>query len=110
MTASQRIKHILNFKKTSITDFCERHGLVRGTLNQMWRLNRDPSFELLTICLKEFPDLNAHWLLTGEGEVWLEDKKSTPNYDKLDHRLKDVEKQIEQVFTILQEQKNRSNE
>jgi transcriptional regulator with XRE-family HTH domain len=92
MTASQRIRKIIDTKKITIKFFCEQTGISRDTLNQMFKNDSDPKLPLLQGCLREFPNLNERWLILGEGEMWKEEESS-----KLEQEVKGIKGQLKNI-------------
>lgn len=110
MTASQRIRHIIESKNLTIEAFSKQTGTPRGTLNQMFKNDSNPKLPLLKACLELFPHLNARWLITGKGSPW-EFKKSVQNHqievlqkrviemeDLMDNVVLKMEKQVTETF------------
>lgn len=69
MGIKERVNELLTIKKLSQSALADGLGLSRATVNQ-W-LKRENSFGLESVrkLLIYFPDLNARWLILGEGEM-----------------------------------------
>jgi len=70
MTASERLKHLLESKNLSVAQFGKKVGVSRDTLNKMFAKNSDPKLHLLQKCLGLYPNLNIEWLIMGKGDMW----------------------------------------
>lgn len=66
----QRIKHILQVKKISITALSRNIGVVQSTLNRQIKGDSQLSATTINAILQNFPDVSSEWLLTGEGPVF----------------------------------------
>jgi transcriptional regulator with XRE-family HTH domain len=65
-TVKQRLVKFLKYKELSQKRFEEAVGLSNGYINS---LRKSPSATKLQMILGTYPELNQHWLLTGEGEM-----------------------------------------
>ncbi len=67
---SYRIKIIIDNFNENISSFSKKIGVSNNvTIGRIINENRKPSFEILNKILKEYPQINCHWLLTGEGQM-----------------------------------------
>lgn len=66
MTVKQRLMKFIAFIGMGQTRFESETGLSRGYLN---KLRNEPSPTKIRSIISRFPELNQHWLLTGEGEM-----------------------------------------
>lgn len=71
MDMSERLKKIRSeFIKTfTQEDFAKLLGVSKMTVGRWERNESAPDYENLHKILKEFPEINPAWLLTGEGEM-----------------------------------------
>lgn len=61
----KRILQVIEFKELSKYEFYKKSGITRGILDQ----NNGISEENITRFLEYMPDINTHWLLTGQGSM-----------------------------------------
>ena len=101
MTASQRIRKIIDTKKISIKFFCEQTGINRDTLNQMFRKDSDPRLKLIQKVMLGFPELNPIWLILGEGEMWVSDSGKD---DDLAKDVMDIKEQLKKINERLEKE------
>lgn len=66
---SQRIKMIVVSSNLSNYEFASTIGITPSNLYKMLRGEVTPSFEAAQKILAAFPNVNARWLLTGEGDM-----------------------------------------
>lgn len=94
MTASERLKHLLDTKNLSVNQFGKKVGVSRDTLNKMFAKGSDPKLHLLQKCLQLYPALNIEWLILGEGEMWrIDEKKAT----KLEQEMEAVKLELKRI-------------
>lgn len=73
MTVKERLILFLTYKKMSQKRFAKIVGLSDGYVNAIRKSIQPDTIHRISMC---FPELNAGWLLTGEGEML---KDSTQN-------------------------------
>lgn len=66
MTAKERLKAYLDYKKITQIAFAESIGASTGYVNAMSK-GFGPKYE--AIVREKYPDLNIGWVMTGEGEM-----------------------------------------
>lgn len=100
-TCKERIRYFIDIKGVTHKNFFEKTGISRGFLDTD-KLNGDVSDKKLNKIYKAFPDIDLHWLITGENNEIKNDiyiKKLIDMLENENHRLK---KEIE----LLKSQKN----
>lgn len=65
----------LNLTQTSIAQIL---GISQPLVSQMVRGSRNISRRVLHFITNNYPDVNVRWLMTGEGEMFLEKKVAEP--------------------------------
>ncbi|GIZ15544.1 hypothetical protein [Capnocytophaga catalasegens] len=107
-SVKERIIKFLAYLKIGQNKFEKQIGLSNGYINNVKSIGSDK----LNKILKEYPQLNLEWLITGEGEMLNADKskKNTPimvdNETKealnlLRKQLEQKDKQIESLLNLL---------
>lgn len=67
-----RLKHFIEYKGVSITQFADQCGIPRPTLSQLLSgRNKKLSDVIVKLIHDRFPDLSVLWLMFGEGEMIL---------------------------------------
>lgn len=64
-----RIREVINTTGLSDTQFAKKCGIPQATFSNMYQRQSEPKAELLQKIIELF-SVNAHWLLTGEGEMF----------------------------------------
>lgn len=94
MTASERLKYLLDSKNLSVAQFGKKVGVSRDTLNKMFAKNSDPKLHLLQKCLELYPNLNIEWLILGKGDMWkITEEKTT----LLEQEMKAVKLELKRI-------------
>lgn len=78
-----RIVHMLSYKRKSITKISEGNESLRVKLGRQLNPEKDTtvSFDTLYTLLYMFPDIDANWLILGEGQM----TKSTDRPNIINH-------------------------
>lgn len=78
---NKRLLYVIHMKfGTNINQFCKFSGIVQQRLNRLFitdkRSDKYPSVpaDILARIVEIYDDVNAHWILTGEGEEFLTEK------------------------------------
>lgn len=71
MPVNQRIKNLLDSLNINQGDFAQNIGVTPQGISKTIKGDSKPSFDMLESIMRVYPDLNANWLLTGAGEMWL---------------------------------------
>jgi plasmid maintenance system antidote protein VapI len=75
-TISFRFSLIISKLGLTKNSFSKAIGLTNNvTIGRIINENRQPSYEILEKTIQTFGSINANWLLTGEGEMFLENVK-----------------------------------
>lgn len=70
-----RIRKLIELKKLNAAQFADKIGVQRSSISHILSGRNRPSLEFLQKILKNYPEINADWLLTGNGNI--SDEKNT---------------------------------
>jgi hypothetical protein len=125
MNLNERIREIINIKCSgNESEFTRQTKLSTGFLSKIKNTAQPKTINKI---LDSYPDIDKFWLLTGEGEMFLDTQfsiveKSNPNYhatqqklpkshsmetqdyqdyDELKNKIRELEKQIELYLSLL---------
>ncbi len=70
MYISDRIELLIRENELSSSAFADRVGVQRSNISHILSGRNKPGLDLLQKILKNFPEVNANWLITGQGEVF----------------------------------------
>ncbi len=71
MSVSERIKKLGEVKNFKQSDLIYHKIACKQTINTVWHGKSMPSYQFLESLLKLYPDINARWLITGIGDMYL---------------------------------------
>jgi len=66
---SKRLKKFIDSQHLSIRAFEQKCGVKQGTLSRIIKNNTAITSENLSLILNSWKEIDANWLLTGEGEM-----------------------------------------
>lgn len=112
MSISERIKALSEFAGSQ-TKLANKAGVHNAVISRIINVNtttiRSDTLEALT---KVYPNLNARWLLTGKGKMWLDQSEvavlQEPDYASQYETVQEqMEKRIEALdrLTLMQDQR-----
>jgi plasmid maintenance system antidote protein VapI len=91
MTINKRMAEVMKVFGLNKNQFAKRLGVhptvIHNIIDEKGRGNK-PSFDLISKLMSSFDNINGDWLLTGRGNMFLEEKESkivaepTVTYDK----------------------------
>jgi len=70
MNIIDRIKQIIDYKQVSVRKFCIEIGVANGFLDKV----KDVGSDKVAKILYTYSDINAEWLVTGNGEMIKKDE------------------------------------
>jgi transcriptional regulator with XRE-family HTH domain len=79
MSIGQRIKEFLKNEDITQDALALKSGVTRQTINNAVKGKNAPSGEVISKIVIAYPRLNAKWLLTGEGEMYLPESNGPVN-------------------------------
>ena len=72
---SHRIHTLIEYKGMSIRAFESQAGITQGVLSNAIKKDSDIGSNNLSKIINTYDEFNAHWLLTGEGEMLKDDSQ-----------------------------------
>ena len=103
MSVSQRITEVLKDNGLKNNFIAEQLGVDPTTIGNFKKGKTSPSIDFLLLLKKQIPKLNLNWLITNEGDKYLDDAQ----YKETNKRLEQLELQMAEVkgkYFIDQEQ------
>jgi transcriptional regulator with XRE-family HTH domain len=70
MSINERIKKVAFERNFNQLDLAKLSGVTKQTINQVFSGATNPGLKIIESIVNEWPQLNARWLLTGEGSMW----------------------------------------
>ena len=75
-----RIAKILSYYNLTSSAFADKIGVQRSGISHILSGRNKPSYDFLVSLLDKFPEINANWLLMGEGDM-LETNDTAISYE-----------------------------
>ena len=86
----ERIELIMKYKELNQRSFAKEVGFSYSTLNKYCnRKSNTIDFELVNRILSHFSDINASWLVVGDGNITLDFEETNQHIERID-RLVDT--------------------
>ena len=77
---NDRIRQFMNYKGLSSSGLADSIGVQRSNLTHVLNGRNKPSFPFISKLLETYPEINAKWLLLGQGDM-LETTDQSPKPD-----------------------------
>ena len=75
ISINERLKEFVELEKISSPEIYKKIGVHRSIWSGWMNQGKAISVEKLTALFRTLPNLNARWLLTGEGNMYCEENK-----------------------------------
>lgn len=69
MELTDRIKVVLKVNNLSPSELADKLGVQRSNVSHILSGRNKPGFDFIHRLLERFPNVNAHWLITGKAHV-----------------------------------------
>ncbi len=90
-TIGARIKEVMRLKAIRVDDICELIGKKQPTISSYLTNRTFPNEEFFIGIVKLIPDLNLHWLLTGQTTMFIEKEKKSIEKELQDLKIRENE-------------------
>ena len=77
----ERIKKFMDYKGISPSELADAIGVQRSNVTHVLKARNKPSFQFIEKLLQIYPEINAKWLLLGEGNMVEGNSKSRTLFD-----------------------------
>lgn len=102
---AHRLKKIIDSSGMNNNSFAKSVGKSYSNIASVLDGKVKPGFDFITAILKQYPQINSAWLITGEGEMLLE---AAPKIEsRPDNYLQEYLKELEKRFQKLLDQKDK---
>jgi len=79
----ERIKKFMEYKGISPSELADSIGVQRSNVTHVLKNRNKPSFQFIEKMLQVYPELNAKWLLLGQGSMIENSTKNKTLFDQL---------------------------
>lgn len=66
----ERLQQFLNEESLSPSKFADEIGVQRSSISHILSGRNNPGYDFIQKILKRFPNLNADWLIIGQGKMY----------------------------------------
>lgn len=101
-----RLQTLLSIKSISQATLASQIGSSKQTVNNITGGTHLPRMNVIEEIYNVFPDLNLHWFLTGEGNMWTE---GSLNEKATHHATQDLFKYQQNLIVKLNDTINKLN-
>ena len=74
---NNRIKQFMEYKGLSPSELADTIGVQRSNVTHVLHGRNNPSFPFISKLIETYPEINAKWLIIGEGEMLVVGAKPT---------------------------------
>lgn len=112
---NNRIKQIIDYLNLTTSGFEKKIGTSNGQISKQLARNSAIKSDILAKILEICPNINANWLITGRGEMLLQEQKQEKQEQKTPppvaddtqlQRLQDLLEAKQETISVLQETNN----
>ncbi len=94
-TVYSRILKVRNYNGLNQKEFADKTGVSESSIKKYEKGSSMPGGEFFIGLVQNFPDINIRWLLTGQGEMFLQSsEKPSPG---LEERVFALEKELKEL-------------
>lgn len=95
MSIQERLHKVIDDLKMSPSVFADRIGVQRSNLSHVLSGRNKPGLDFLEKIINHFPQINAHWLLTGKLK-----ENDLPKEKNLVHKNEalDAKKEVDKII------------
>src|SRR5690554_1338451 len=90
---SKRIKQLIDYKGITLNKFSIQVGASNSYFNKVLKENSSIGSDRIERILRVFPEVNAEWLLTGQGEM-LKNESEKQEENSSDKELIEMQKKL----------------
>jgi transcriptional regulator with XRE-family HTH domain len=98
MSLNKRLEEIIQHYKLNQKDFAAMAGVAQNTFSRAISAGTSPRFEFFNRILNHYKDINARWLITGEGSMFSGEERiiklTAPESDEIQAKGSDVYKEL----------------
>jgi len=92
----ERIKQFMDYMKLSAAELADQIGVQRSNVSHVMTGRNNPSSSFLEKLLLTFPELDARWLIVGEGQMLRETKNEKTKVSEVKNLFTEViEKKVQ---------------
>lgn len=105
MEFNDRITKIIEFSELSPAEFAEEIGVQRSSISHIISGRNKPSLDFITKIKSKFPDIKWDWLITGTGEMLINNEEAKiAEKQNSKEEDKPVKKSLPDLFSLINDE------
>jgi len=101
---NNRIKQFMDHQGLSSSELADSIGVQRSNVTHVLQGRNKPGFQFISKLLETYPEINAKWLITGQGEMLMHE--TAPTADLFSQPI--IEPEVNKEPPPVKEQKQES--
>ena len=104
---NDRIRQFMDYKHLTSSELADSIGIQRSNLTHVLNGRNKPSFPFISKLLETYPEINAKWLLLGQGEMLENSAAVSPEanlFSTFQKKTIPSEKEQKQTISIKEEE------
>lgn len=106
-SVKERVKAFIKYKRTTEREFAQSIGVSSGYVSA---INKSIQPDKIDKIMKQYPELNLSWLMTGEGDMILENGESNKHISLLNNEEDEMGQSFKSLMKIQMETIRLQNE
>ncbi|MCW0482132.1 helix-turn-helix domain-containing protein [Gaoshiqia sediminis] len=103
---NSRIKRFMEYKGLTSSELADSIGVQRSNVTHVLHGRNNPSFPFISKLLEAYPEIDAKWLIMGEGEMLVTGTKQAATlFPREEEKTKTVAAEPERLEEPLQSEK-----
>ena len=104
MDFSNRFTKVIEYSELSPAEFAEEIGVQRSSISHIISGRNKPSLDFITKIKTAFPDFEWNWLITGEGEMLISEKKIESIVEEKPETIEKKKPSLPDLFSIIDDE------
>lgn len=96
-SVKERIKAFIKYKRTTEREFASSIGVSSGYVSA---INKSIQPDKIDKIMKQYPELNVSWLITGEGDMILQNEERNKNISHLNNEKNMVDESYRNLMKV----------
>ncbi|HOP03746.1 MAG TPA: helix-turn-helix transcriptional regulator [Tenuifilaceae bacterium] len=96
----ERLQKIMSVENLSSAKFAEIIGVQRSSVSHFLSGRNNPSYDVITSIIENFPKINPDWLITGKGDMYRKAIQTSIfdqiSNNKIEENISPIKKTIQQ--------------
>ena len=104
MDFSNRFTKVIEYSELTPAEFAEEIGVQRSSISHIISGRNKPSLDFITKIKTAFPDFEWNWLITGQGEMLISEKKIESIVEEKPETIEKKKPSLPDLFSIIDDE------